>query len=365
MKVSLETSIHWRYLHQDLGKTWREISEMRKHGYDRFSKATICRHMKKDINEKVLDKRKNNKGRPKLLTDRDKRLIMRQVQILRKRNVNFTARRLKINAGLSLNVSDQTIRRVLHENNMHYRHSAKKGVLSRDDLKKRLKFARKVKKHFSTGEIWSDGISFYLDGASFTHKYNPLDQAMAPKTMVWRKPNERLKFGLTAKGSHEGTGGRPAHFMVAISYGKGVTLCEQYHGRLNGQFFSDFVRNEFPKLFAKTLNPKGKLFLQDGDPSQNSGKAKDAMYEIGAKKFTIPARSPDLNPIENIFHLVKRKLHDDACDRNITKENFNQFSARVKETIEQVPVDIIDKTIKSMTKRIPLIIKLKGQRTKY
>ena len=364
-KVPVEVSVHWRYLHQDLGKTWKEIATDRKRGYHLFSKATICRHMKREINEKTFDKRKNNKGRPKKLSSRDQRLLMRQVEVLRARNVNFTAKRLKLSAGLTTAVSDQTVRRVLHKNKLRYRHAAKKGVLSREDLKKRMDFAKKVIKYFSNGDIWTEGIGFYLDGASFTHKYNPCDQAMAPKTMIWRRPNERLKFGLTAKGNHEGNGGKQAHFMVAISYNRGVVLCEQYMGRLNGEFFADFIRSEFPAVFENCVNPKGKLFLQDGDPSQNSGKAKDAMYDIGARKFTIPARSPDFNPIENIFNLVKRKLSEDALQNNIVQENFNDFSDRVKKTIISTPIEIIDKTISSMKKRAPLVLKSKGQRLRY
>ena len=38
----------------------------------------------------------------------------------------------------------------------------------------------------------------------------------------------------------------------------------------------------------------------DNDPSQRSMVAKDALQEIGAELVDIPARSPDLNPIENI-----------------------------------------------------------------
>ena len=33
---------------------------------------------------------------------------------------------------------------------------------------------------------------FFLDGVSFIHKYNPLDQARAPKGRIWRKPREGL-----------------------------------------------------------------------------------------------------------------------------------------------------------------------------
>lgn len=87
---------------------------------------------------------------------------------------------------------------------------------------------------------------------------------------------------------------------------------------------------------------------------------------MGARKFSIPPRSPDMNPIENIFHLVKRKLNSDAIENNITHEGFKEFSDRVKKTMTNFPTNIIDNTtIDSMDKRISLIIKSKGQRIKY
>ena len=52
-RVPLDVSIHWRYLHQDAGKTYSEISKMR--SYWKYSKATICRHMKKNIGDLVGD----------------------------------------------------------------------------------------------------------------------------------------------------------------------------------------------------------------------------------------------------------------------------------------------------------------------
>ena len=45
-RVQLDVSIHWRYLQQDAGKTYSEVIKMR--SYWKFSKATICRLMKKE-----------------------------------------------------------------------------------------------------------------------------------------------------------------------------------------------------------------------------------------------------------------------------------------------------------------------------
>ena len=48
-RVPLDVSINWRYLHQDAGKTYLETSNMRL--YWKYSKATICRHMNKNIGD--------------------------------------------------------------------------------------------------------------------------------------------------------------------------------------------------------------------------------------------------------------------------------------------------------------------------
>ena len=182
---------------------------------------------------------------------------------------------------------------------------------------------------------------------------------------TYRKKSEGCSLYCTTAGAREGDGGRVAKFMVTIAYGKGVTLCEEFKTRLNGKSFAEFVRLHFPACFKETANPKEKLFLQDGDPSQNSAKAMDAIAEVGGKKFSIPPRSPDLNPIENLFHLCKRKLKRDAISKNIVEGNYDEFVTRVKETLLGTKTATIDNLIGSMNKRIDMVIKAKGQRIKY
>ena len=239
----------------------------------------------------------------------------------------------------------------------------KKGVLLEGDLIKRKQFAKKMKKDYDQ-HVWQNSISFFLDGVSFIHKYNPLDQARAPKGRIWRKPREGLSYGCTAKGAHCGSGGRVAKFMVAVSYGKGVILCEQYE-TLNGRYFQSLVEREFPRMFTIADKEGRRFFLQDGDPSQNSALARAAWRKMGAKLLSIPPRSPDINCIENLFHIVKQLLEQDAIKYNITFETYEQFSERVETTIRNLNTGIINKTIESMDNRMDLIIEKKGQRTKY
>ena len=213
-------------------------------------------------------------------------------------------------------------------------------------------------------DVWTKHICFYLDASSFVHNTNPADQARAPATRVWRKRNEGLKQGCTSKGKKVGSGGKVAHFMVSISYGKGVYFCEQFE-KMNGPYFSDFVKRRFRKLFRGSCNPSGKMFVQDDDPSQNSAAARKERKKLGVEVHSIHPRSPDINPIENVFHLLDRKLRSEAVEQNITNESYKEFSARVKSTIENIPVEQIDKIIDTMPKRMRDIINVRGEQIKY
>ena len=78
-------------------------------------------------------------------------------------------------------------------------------------------------------------------------------------------------------------------------------------------------------VFQRANNTDGRyrLWVQDGDPSQNSARAKRAMSRANAVLLSIPARSPDINRIENIFRLVSKKtiLSMDKRMTSIIKRN--------------------------------------------
>lgn len=204
----------------------------------------------------------------------------------------------------------------------------------------------------------------FLDGTSWAFKTNPCDQAHHVRTRVWRKPSEGLTLGCTSKGKKVGYGGKLVHYIVCISYGKGVIACEKYE-KMTGAFFASFIREHLRDIFSRSHTPTGNLFLQDGDPSQNSKAAKVELSKLGYTIFNIPPRSPDINPIENLFHLVDRKLHENAMANNITKETYEEFADRVKETMFGFPVAAVDGIIDTMSKRIHMLVENKGQRLKY
>ena len=353
-EIPAEKRAYVRYLRYKQHMKMQEIANACK-----ISTSSVYRITSQNLPD-VSAKKRSSGGRKRKLTLRQERLILRSIPVLREREGSFSSKRLMQHTGVR-GVTDRTVRRLLNRNGYHYLQARKKGLMSRSDRKSRVAFARNILKNYPR-DVWTNEIAFYLDAVSFVYKSNPMDQARAPYGRVWRKASEGLKQGCLAKGSKVGSGGKLVKMVVAISYNKGVIKCEQYE-KMCGAFFEAFIDEHFESMFDAA--EKGRLFLMDGDPSQNSARAKAAMARVGCELFKIPSRSPELNGIENVFNIVGKQLRKDALERAITQESYEQFRDRVRQTIFSVPVETIDKIIESMNRRLRLIIENGGERLKY
>ena len=75
-----------------------------------------------------------------------------------------------------------------------------------------------------------------------------------------------------------------------------------------------------------------RLWVQDGDPSRNSAMARAAMERANCHLVKIPQRSPDLNPIDNIFKLVTDILRKQA----ITLHRINKTIASMANRVDKI-----------------------------
>ncbi len=101
------------------------------------------------------------------------------------------------------------------------------------------------------------------------------------------------------------------------------------------------------------------IFQQDLAPAHTAKSTKSWLNDHGVGVLDWPANSTDLNPIENLWGIVKRKM------RNKRPKNADDLKATVKETWASIPPQQCHKLITSMPRRIEAVIKAKGAPTKY
>ena len=294
------------------------------------------------------------------MTTRAENLLLRKIKVLRSEKPNWTVRDLMSTSGVE-NVSTRTVQRILNRNGYKHLTARRKGILNSRDAKLRLQYAKKMQKKDS--DFWTNDIAFYFDGVGFVHKTRPKAAALTVNKKLWRRPNEGLAMGCTSKGRKSGNGGKQVKFFVAISHSCGVICAEEYT-KLNGANFAKFIEDKFKTIFHRS-GKCSRHWLQDGDPSQNSAKARKALGRVDAQMVHIPPRSPDLNPIENIFSFVRRELNEQAVQGNITREGIREFALRVKATLYSTSPTKINKVIESMKNRISKVILHKGGRIEY
>ncbi len=101
------------------------------------------------------------------------------------------------------------------------------------------------------------------------------------------------------------------------------------------------------------------IFQQDLAPAHTAKNTKSWLNDHGVGVLDWPANSPDLNPRENLWSIVKRKI------RNKRPKNADELKATVKESWASIPPQQCHKLITSMSRRIEAVIKAKWAPTKY
>ncbi len=101
------------------------------------------------------------------------------------------------------------------------------------------------------------------------------------------------------------------------------------------------------------------ILQQDLAPAHTAKGTKSWFNDHGVTVLDWPANSPDLNPIENLWGIVKRKMRDTRPN------NADDLKAAIKETWASIPPQQCHKLITSMPRRIEAVIKAKAAPTKY
>ena len=101
------------------------------------------------------------------------------------------------------------------------------------------------------------------------------------------------------------------------------------------------------------------IFQQDLAPAHTARSTKTWFDAHAITVLDWPANSPDLNPIENLWGILKRKM------RGTRPNNKEELTASIKKIWASITPMQCHRLIASMPRRIEAVIKAKGFPNKY
>ena len=185
-----------------------------------------------------------------------------------------------------------------------------------------------------------DGVILPMPPGDELGRWN---HCMAGETHMWRKPGEAASEDLAGDDAYANqvTIDRAVPFWGGISAGGCAPIVFHRNKKCTVEEWVNAVRDGTLGALLRKLNPRITdrpwRFLCDGERFLHSKDAKKVYSKHSISLWTIPAHSPDLNPIEKFWSLLRRELRSrDLADfRNkripLSKE---QYIRRVKQVLQ-------------------------------
>ncbi len=226
-----------------------------------------------------------------------------------------------------------------------FRKRATKPLLNQRQLQKRLTWA--VEKKNWTVARWSKVL--FSDESKFCISF----ENQGPK--VWRKSGE-AQNPCCLKSSVK----FPQSLMIwAAMSSAGVGPLCFLKSTVNAAIYQEILEHFMLPSADKLYGDADFIFQPDLAPAHTAKGTKSWFNDHGVTVLDWPANSPDLNPIENLWGIVKRKMRDTRPN------NADDLKAAIKATWASIPPQQCHKLITSMPHRIEAVIKAKGAPTKY
>uniref|UniRef100_A0A8C4RHS4 Transposase n=1 Tax=Erpetoichthys calabaricus TaxID=27687 RepID=A0A8C4RHS4_ERPCA len=241
-------------------------------------------------------------------------------------------------------VSCDTIRRTLQRNGMHGYRPRRKPLLKSMHKKPRLEFA---KAHAEKDEDYWDSILCSDETKITVFGTNGF------KT-VWRRKGEDFKEKCMVPTVKYGGG---SALMWGCMSAAGVGELHFVDGIMNSTMYCSILKEKMlPSLRA--LGRRA-LFQHNNDPKHTSKATVAFLKKNRVKVIEWPSMSPDLNPIEHLWGILKRQVEHHS------PSTIQPLKEVILEEWKKIDVAICRQLVHSMPRRLGAVLKNHGGHTKY
>lgn len=244
---------------------------------------------------------------------------------------------------MDVRISHMTVRRRLSENGFRSIKPKSKPRLTPAMRSKRLRWAIEHKNW--TVSDWNKVI--FSDESSFQ-----CHDATSPR--VWNKEGHLPPTSPTVK--------HPTTVMVwSMMSANGTGRLHIVEGTMNSDRYIDVLKNRMIPQAREWYPDSEFTFMQDGAPCHTSKKSMSYLRSENIDVLEWPGNSPDLNVIETMWAIMKRRLRGKSL-----KTKSELISAIIKVWLkDESVVSTCQKLVASMPTRVAAVIKAKGGNTRF
>uniref|UniRef100_A0A4W5KGK7 Tc1-like transposase DDE domain-containing protein n=1 Tax=Hucho hucho TaxID=62062 RepID=A0A4W5KGK7_9TELE len=149
---------------------------------------------------------------------------------------------------------------------------------------------------------------------------------------VWRRRGERSAACNILQ--HDRFGGGSVMVWGGISLGGRTALHVLARGSLTAIRYRDEILRPLVRPYAGAVGP-GFLLMQDNARPHVAGVCQQFLQKEGIDAMDWPARSPDLNPIEHIWDIMSRSIHQ----RHVAPQTVQELADALVQVWEEIPRD--------------------------
>ncbi|GFV86855.1 transposable element Tcb2 transposase [Trichonephila clavipes] len=132
------------------------------------------------------------------------------------------------------------------------------------------------------------------------------------------------------------------------------------NGTMTDQRYIDEVLLPHVRLFRGAVGDKF-VFMDDNATCHRTLAVQDCLDSEGFQRLVWPARSPDLNPIENMWDALGRQV----AGQNYPPTKKNTLIRALTEEWDKLPQQLLDNVVQSMVRRVECCITLHGGHIPY